>query len=170
MSEGGTIDMFEVKNDDFHIRSDQDEIRVDGLCRELLREFHRSLLVRGADPEEAGSLAHGADYFVRDFVVASQRRNLLDEAPGLVRRFAATWYIISTMEPTIGEISGILRGIRELYRFLRDKGLVSAAYCEKMEQECEDTAYYEKRIESFWEITGDGYPDWERECSLKSRP
>ncbi len=162
--------MLKVKKDDFDIRGDEDEIRVDGLCRDLLREFHGSLLERGAAQEEAGFLAHGADYFLRDFVIASQRRNLLDEAPGLVRRFAATWYIVSTMEPTIGEISGILRGIRELYRFLRDKGLVSSAYCETMEQECEDTGYYGKRIESFWEIDGDGYADWERECSLKGRP
>jgi hypothetical protein len=159
--------MIDLNKDDFHISSDQDEIRVDGLCRELLREFHRFLLERGIDPEEAGSLAHGADYFLRDFVVASRRSNLFDEEPGLVRRFAATWYIISTLEPTIGEIRGYLRGILELYRFLLDRGLISAAYCEEIEQECADTPYYEERIESFWKITGDGYPAWERECTLK---
>lgn len=150
----------------FTITNDDDEVRVDGLCRELLQEFHRSLLERGIAPEEAGSLAHGADYFLRDFVVASRRCNLFDEVPGLVRRFAATWYIISTLEPKIRELSGFVQGVCELFRFLRSKDLVSDTYHATVERECADLCYYEERIESFMKISGDGYLAWKRECSL----
>jgi hypothetical protein len=159
--------MIEVNKDDFDIKDDQDEIRVDGLCRDLLREFHRNLLERGIDPGEAGSLAHGADYFLRDFVIASRRRNLFDEVSGLVRRFAATWYIISTLEPTIQELSCFLKGIHELYGYLHAEGLISASCYEAVEQECSHIPYYEERIDSFWKIRGDSYLAWERECSLK---
>jgi hypothetical protein len=160
--------MIELTHNDFAIASDEDEIRVDGLCRELLRNFHHSLLQRGTQPLEAGFLAHGADYFLRDFVVAARRMNLLDGTPGIVRRFAATWYIISTLEPDWEELAGHLEGIRELYRFLHAEKLISTSCLEEAERECADRHYYEKRISSFRDITGDGYYAWERECTLKS--
>jgi hypothetical protein len=152
----------------FRITNDDDEVRVDGLCRDLLREFHGNLLERGTEPLEAGCHAHGADYFLRDFVVSARRCNPFDEAPGLVRRFAATWYIISTLEPSIRELSGLLKGVRELFRFLLEEGLISADYWSDVERECADIPYYEERIESFLKIRGDGYLAWERECSLKN--
>jgi hypothetical protein len=160
--------MMKPDKDTFRITNDDDEVRVDGLCRDLVREFHRNLLERGTEPLEAGCHAHGADYFLRDFVVSARRCNPLDDTPGQVRRFAATWYIISTLEPTIGELAGILRGVREFFRFLHARGLISAGYWSDVERECIDIPYYEERIQSFLEIRGDGYLAWERECSLKS--
>jgi len=159
--------MIAYDKNDFTIASDEDEVRVDGLCRELLREFHGALLEQGVVPLEAGSLAHGADYYVRDFVVSAQRLNLFEEQPGAVRRFAATWYIISNLEPGIDELAGHLRGVREFYRFLHRRKLVSRAFLERVEQECADTAYYEGRIESFWNMEAGGYQAWEAECTLK---
>lgn len=160
--------MIEFHKHDFDISSDQDEIRVDGLCRGLLREFHRILLDRGTAPLEAGLLAHGADYYLRDFLVAARRVNPFDEAHGMVRRFAATWYIISTLEPDIGELAGYLAGVREFYRFLHAAGSISRTCLDETEQECDDVPYYQQRIDSFFAITGDGYHAWENECTLKS--
>lgn len=161
--------MIELTKQDFDITSDEDEIRVDGICRELLREFHGYLLERGTPPLEAGSLAHGADYYLRDFLVACLRDNLLDERPGKVRRFAATWYIISTLEPNGEELVGYLKGVREFYRFLYALGGISALCLQQAELECGDMPYYEERIESFLAITGDGYSTWAKECPLKDR-
>jgi hypothetical protein len=118
-------------------------------------------------PLEAGTLAHGADYFLRDYLVSARRRNLFREKDGIVRAFAATWYIISTLEPTIEELTGHLNGVREFYHFLHAAGLVSGEYLGKIESECDDIGWYGERIESFWNIRGDGYLAWERECSLK---
>lgn len=151
----------------FRILSDEDEIRVDGLCRDLLKDFHRGLLVRGTPLREAGSLAHGADYFLRDYVVSARRENILDGTPGLIRRFAATWYVITTLEPSLDELAGHLKGVRAFFSFLREKGLISPSCLAQAEEECSDLGYYEKRIESFWNIKDDGYLAWERECTLK---
>ena len=163
----GMAAVTEIRKEDFNISSDRDEIRVDGLCRELLRGFHRYLLEKGTDPLEAGTLAHGADYYLRDFIVSSRRRNLFEEAPGLVRRFAATWYIISNLEPSAGELGAMLRGIMEFYRFLHEHELLSDDFMGIVEQECSDSPFYEERIRSFLEIRGDGYLAWERMCGLK---
>jgi hypothetical protein len=56
---------------DFTIVNDADELRVDERCRELLQRFHRHLLDAGIPPAEAGELAHGADYYLRDFLVSA---------------------------------------------------------------------------------------------------
>jgi len=159
--------MTKISRKDLEIMSDQDEIRADGLCRVILRDFHGSLLEKEIPPLEAGSLAHGADYFLRDYVVSARRENILDETPGLIRRFAATWYIISTLEPSLDELTGCLKGVRALFSFLHDKGLISSLCLSRAEQECSDLDYYGKRIESFWNITDDGYAAWEAECTLK---
>ncbi len=156
-----------VNKEDFRLGSLDDELRVDGLCQKLLKRFYFQLLEDGLPPERATLLANGADYFVRDFVVARMERNLFDETPGLVRRFAGNWYIVNTLEPHIAELSVHLEGIAAFYRFLHARGDISREYLDRIEAECGDTAWYGNRIESFWGITGDGYAAWERECSLK---
>ncbi|HJV34018.1 MAG TPA: hypothetical protein VJ604_03045, partial [Geomonas sp.] len=66
-----------------------------------------------------------------------------------------------------GEIEGYLAGIRAFYRFLYGHQLISLKFLQAIEAECGELDYYVSRIESFWNITGDGYHAWERECSLK---
>ncbi len=161
--------MIKLDKSDFTITSDDDEIRVDGLCRDLLKEFHGRLLQKDVSPLEAGALAHGADYFIRDFVISARRRNIFQESTNFVRPFAATWYIISNLEPTVEELAGHLKGVREFYRFLLAEGLISGTFLELIEKECDDIRWYGERIESFWNISDDGYLAWERECSLKER-
>ena len=156
-----------INRDDFRLGTLDDELRVDGLCRELLMEFYNRQLADGLDPETASMLAGSADYFIRDFVVSIMGRNIFCETPGLVRQFAGNWYIVSTLEPNGAELVGHLEGIRAFYRYLRDRDLISAGYLERVEAECDAFGYYEGRIDSFWKITADGYLAWERECSLK---
>jgi hypothetical protein len=145
----------------------EDELRVDRLCKDLLHSFYQENLDSGMSPEEATMLASGADYYVRDFVVSIMQRSILVERVGIVRQFAGNWYIVSTMEPNIKELDAHLQGIKAFYRFLHGHRLVSTSFLQAMEKECGDIAYYEGRIDSFWDITGDGYILWERECSLK---
>ncbi len=156
-----------VSRDDFRLGTLEDELRVDGLCKKLLRSFYSRLLEDGERPEKGTLFANSADYFVRDFVVACRQRNLFDERPGIVRQFAGNWYIVNTLEPDIAELSGHLAGIRAFYRFLRCHELISAEFLQEIEKECADTDFYARRIASFWEISGDGYFAWERECTLK---
>lgn len=158
-----------INKEDFKVDTVDDEIRADELCAQLLKQFHRNLLDQGVPPLEAGSLAHGADYFIRDFVVGVRQMNIFDEVPGIVRQFAGNWYIVNTLDPEMKVIIDYMAGIKAFYKYLHDENLISADYCAKIEAECNDTAYYEQRIKSFWNITGDGYLLWERECSLKKR-
>jgi hypothetical protein len=155
--------------DDFRLESLEDELRVDGLCQKMLGLFYSRLLAEGVPPERATLLASGADYYVRDFLVGFKARSPFDERPGIVRQFAGNWYIVNTMEPDINEIYGHLAGIRSFYCFLGLRNLVSPGFLAEIEQECSETEYYQGRIDSFWEIKGDGYGSWERECTLKDR-
>ena len=157
----------QVNKDDFRLETLDDELRVDGLCKKILMRFYFQLLEDGDSPERATFLANGADYFVRDFIVGFMQRNLFDERPGLVRQFAGNWYIVTTLEPNTTEISGHLDGIRAFYRFLSSRDFISPGYLDEIEKECADIDFYERRIASFWEIKGDGYAAWERECTLK---
>jgi hypothetical protein len=150
----------QINISDFDVVTLEDEIRVDGLCKGLLMEFYESLLAEGLDQSAATLLANGADHFTRDFVIGVKTLNLLTEHPGLVRQFAGNWYIVNTLEPTVEYLSDALPGVASFYRFLAEKGAISNEYCGQVEEECTDLSFYATRINSFWEITGDGYLEW----------
>jgi len=152
---------------DFEVVTLEDELRVDGLCRELLFSFYQDRLDAGIGEHEATLLANSADYFVRDFLIGARMLNLLDEAPGVVRRFAGNWYIVNNLEPQRAELAGHLNGIREFYHFLRRHDAIGNDFLAQIDRECCDIDYYDSRINSFWAIEGDGYYEWEAECSLK---
>ncbi|GFE58850.1 hypothetical protein [Geobacter sp. AOG1] len=156
-----------INKKDFDQETLDDSLRVDRLCQDILRCFYDALLEGGLSPEEATRMANGADYYIRDFVVDNRARNIFDERPGLVRQFAANWYIVSTIEPDVAQLGQYLDGILAFYRYLHDHKLVSARFLRQVEQECGDLAFYERRIEEFWAIKGDGYVAWEKACSLK---
>ena len=152
---------------DFRLGTLEDELRVDRLLRDQLFRFYEQLLYDGLSPDKATLLTNGADYFLRDFVVAKMEKNIFDEVPGLVSKFAGNWYIVNTLDPDITELSGHLEGVAAFYRFLCSLGFISEGYLDNLILECAETGWYAGRIESFWAIKGDGYIAWERECSLK---
>jgi hypothetical protein len=162
--------MKQLKSSDFDITTLDDELRVDSLCRDLLMAFYHERLEAGQDEHEATQLANSADYFIRDYVIGFRQLNILEESAGLVRGFAGNWYIVNTLEPTADEIGGHLRGIREFYHFLRRGGAISDTFLAAIDRECSDLEFYKGRIESFWDIQGDGYYQWESECSIKQKP
>jgi hypothetical protein len=152
---------------DFQIGTLEDELRVDGLCRELLMTFYHERIASGVSEHDATLLANSADLFLRDYLIGVRQLNLLESDPDVVRKFAGNWYIVNTMEPVIEEIAAHLAGIREFYLFLHSIEAIDAEFHGAVEQDCADLTYYQSRIDSFWEIKGDGYLEWERECSLK---
>ncbi len=153
---------------EFDIANLQDEIRADGLCRELLGIFCRHLVeTEKLPPARAGALAHGADYFLREFVIPDRRENIFRLRPGRVRQFAGNWYIVRNLEPNLAELTSILDGVAAFYGWCCDRGLVEAAVADAVRSDCGEHAFYGARIEAFWAITGDGYEAWERACTLK---
>lgn len=152
----------------FNISTLEDEIRADRLCADLLRAFVLCLTTEEAlEPARAGALAHGADYFLREFIIADRRENIYTPRPGRVRQFAGNWYIIKTLEPNLLELGGILEGVVAFYHFCLKNGRITAETLETLKAECADLAFYKQRIEDFWNITGDGYRRWCDGCSLQ---
>jgi len=152
---------------DFDITTLEDELRVDELCRELLLAFYHERAGAGLGEHEATLLASSADYYLRDYLIGARQINPLDPTPGNVRRFAGNWYIVNNLDPDPGELKTHLEGIREFYAWLAREGAIEESFSAAIDAECSALEYYKGRIGSFWDISGDGYFAWERECSLK---
>ena len=164
------LDLSRINPRDFDILSFEDELRVDELCSGLLMAVRDRLLADGTgDPLTVGALCQGADYFLRNFVVAECADNLLELPPERVRQFAGHWYIVRTLEPNLQELSSILGGIAACYRVLADVGLVDAVSAEAIASACADLPTYQRRIDDFWAIEGDGFDAWRAACPLPPR-
>lgn len=150
----------------FDIASLEDEIRVDHLCCEILQRFVATLRENGVEPLDAGRLTRGADYFVRDFLVADRRTNPLHPDPERIKQFGGNWYIITNLEPNLTELADILAGVTAFYRYLADMKLLKADYAEAMAEACTELSYFKERIEAFWDIEGDGFAAWDAGCPV----
>lgn len=160
-----------LNKSDYNITSLEDEIRVDQLCADLLRYFNQHLTQRGKlAPEEAGELCHGADYFLREFIIADRRENLFNIEPARIRQFAGHWYIIRTPEPNMTELQTVLNGTIEFYRFLAHQDLVPKELAGDIDAECLKLVYYQQRIDDFWALEGDGFDAWRQACPLEAVP
>lgn len=155
-----------LQQNQFTVTDLDSEIAVDGRCSELLKQFHQQLLQEGIDPLEGGQLANGADYFLRDFIIADRYMNLFTIDPCCVRQFAGHWYIIKNLEPNIKELATILQGVAVFYAYLYQNGHVSQILSEQIQTETADLELYNGRIDQFWQITDDGYAAWCQACPL----
>ncbi len=152
---------------DYDINELDDEIRVDQLCVDLLRHLYQNLTRESRmPPEQAGECCHGADYFLREFVIADRQENLFNIDSIRIRQFAGHWYIARTPEPNLTELKHILVGTAELYHYLARQELVDQSMAGEIASRCLDLDYYQQRINDFWAIEGDGYDAWRLACPL----
>ena len=169
MSERTPLAFSQVNADDFSVAALADEIRVDALCRRLLLAVRDQLLACGLAPAEAGRLCHGADLFLRDFVIAACGDNLFRLPPERVRQFAGHWYIVNTLEPHSDELAAILAGVAACYAAFAGHSLVSPALHAAVATACADLPAYHRRLEDYWAITADDYDHWRAACPLPLR-
>lgn len=154
--------------ENYDIGSLDDEIRINKLCKQLLKEFHQYLLQeRKFEPLEAGAQAAGADYFLLDYMIDNQRENIFAGSAAYLKKFAGHWYIISNLEPNIEELQVMLAGVAQFYQYCAQLKLIEAGNAEQITAACQQIDYYQQRIESFLDIVGDGYLTWSQECPLK---
>lgn len=159
----GPEDLFQI--DAFNITSLDDEIRADQLIGKLLRLFFRDQTERlGQEQEVAGRLARGADYFLREFVIADRRDNVFLIQPERVRQFAGNWYIVRNLEPNMAELGDVLEGVAAFYAWLSETKRIASESAKEIEQHCQDLNYYQHRIESFWAIEDNGFIAWNQAC------
>jgi len=157
----------EFEHEDFDLGSLEDELRVDSHCQTLLNHYYHYLQLHGKSAQQASDLAFCADYYVRDYVVDFSRQNLMRPEPGLVNRFAATWYITHTLDPEMPLLERHLEAIDAFYSFLHSLHYISQDELDYILEEVSRKDYYSRRIESFLAIKGDGYISWEAECPLR---
>ena len=154
--------------DDFNIGCLNDEIAVDKLTVEFLSAFHKHLLDnKGEEPLVAGSRARGADYFLRDFVIADRRDNIFRIEPDRVRQFGGNWYILSNMEPNMEELGDILAGVNAFYEYCSALELIGQETADEISAHCLALSYYQERIDAFHDIKDDGFIAWNEGCLVK---
>jgi hypothetical protein len=159
----------EFEHEDFDFITLEDELRVDELCQSLLKHFYQHLQLGGRTPQQASDLAFAVDFYMRDYVLDFSRQNVVRPQPGIIRRFAANWYITHTLDPEAAMLERSLEGIREFYRFLHGQHFICREELSWLEKEAAQNDYYRQRIENFLSIYGDGYVAWEAECPLADR-
>ena len=156
-----------AKIDDFSITDLDDEIEADKLCVEFISAFHKHLLNdKGVDPLIAGSRARGADYFLRDFIIADRRDNIFLIESDRVRQFGGNWYIISNMEPNIEELGEILAGVAVFYEYCNALELIDKETNDEIAAHCLALSYYQERIDAFHAIKDDGFIAWNDNCAV----
>ncbi len=144
----------------------EEELHADRQCVDILRQFHAHLLEQKTSPLVAGSLAQGADYFLRDFIISACQCSIFTPSKECVKQFAGHWYIVNTLEPSIEEIGPVLQAIAAFYQFLMQETLIDPKLAAHIINDCASTEWFSHRLDSFWAIEGDGYLRWRAECPL----
>jgi len=149
---------------DFDFSDMEEELRVDERCCALLFDFYQHLQAGGMAVEQASALAYCADYYLRDYLIDACRENVVRPSPGIVRYFAGNWFITHTLDPEMKVLEQYLQAINAFYAYLHSLHCISAEELSILEKEAGDLGYYAGRIESFLNITGDGYTTWAADC------
>ncbi len=154
----------EFEHDDFEFDTIDEELLVDGRCQQILKQFYLFLQQQGMAAEQASELAFAADLYLRDYLIDFGRQNIVRPQPGIVIKFAGSWYITHTLDPEFASLERHLTALSELYRFLHRRHLISAEELSFLLEEAGQLEFYRQRIDSFLNLTGAGFVAWDAEC------
>lgn len=154
----------EFEHDDFDFDTIDEELLVDGRCQQILKQFYLFLQQQGMAAEQASELAFSADLYLRDYLIDFGRQNIVRPKPGIVVSFAGSWFITHTLDPELVMLERHLTAISELYRYMNRQHLISADELDFLLKEAGELVFYRQRIESFLNLTGDGFAAWDAEC------
>lgn len=156
---------FPFEHDDFEFETIDEELVVDERCQNILKQFYLYLQQQlGMAPEHASELAFSADLYLRDYLIDFGRQNIVRPQPGIVTKFAGSWFITHTLDPEFAMLAGHLQAIAELYRYLHIQHLISAEELAFLLEEVNNQDFYRRRIDAFTQISGDGFVAWDAEC------
>jgi hypothetical protein len=154
----------EYEHDDFNFDTIDEELLVDERCQQILKKFYLSLQQQGMSAEQASELAFSADLYLRDYLIDFGRKNIVRPEPGIITLFAASWFITHTLDPEFSMLERHLKAIVELYRYLHNQHIISAEELSYLLKEAVLYEFYSQRIDSFINLTGDGFAAWDAEC------
>ncbi len=157
-----------INSQNYNIDSLETEIRADQHCTQLLKYFHRWLLDEHQFAAlEAGQLAAGVDYFLREFLIGAKRLNIFSATADQLRQFGGNWYIISNLEPNTVELDPMLHGTALFYSYLEGLNLFKKIDVKAIDEVAQNGTYFIGRIEDFHQLKDNGYSAWDQACSLK---
>ncbi len=154
----------EFDHDDFEFETIDEELLVDGRCQQILKKFYLFLQQQGMAAEQASEMAFSADLYLRDYLLDFGRQNIVRPQPGIVKKFAASWFITHTLDPEIKVLERHLSAITELYRFMNRQHLISAAELAFLIHETGELEYYRQRVDAFLNLTGAVFAEWDADC------
>ena len=151
-------------HEDFNFDTIDEELLVDGRCQQILKQFYLFLQQQGMVAEQASELAFSADLYLRDYLIDFGRQNIVRPQPGIVTKFAGSWYITHTLDPELAMLERHLTALSELYRFMHRQHLISADELSFLLEEAGNIDFYRQRIDSFLNLTGGGFAEWDAGC------
>lgn len=153
----------EFEHVDFEFDTIDEELLVDERCQQILKHFYFFLQQQGMTAEQASELAFSADLYLRDYLIDFGRQNIVRPRPGIVTTFAASWYITHTLDPEPAALERHLTALSELYRYMHRQHLISADELSFLLEEAGQLDLYRQRIDSFLNLSGDGFVAWDAE-------
>lgn len=157
----------EFEHDDFEFNTIDEELLVDQRCQQLLKHFYLNLLQQGVVAETASEMAFSADLYLRDYLLDFGCQNVVRPQPGIIRKFAGSWFITHTLDPEFSMLEQHLKAIMKFYGYLRRQHLISEEELVFLGQEAAEVEFYKVRIDGFLGLTGDGFVAWDQECPAK---
>ena len=157
----------EFEHDDFEFDTIDEELLVDGRCQQILKQFYLFLQQQGMVAEQASELAFSADLYLRDYLIDFGRQNIVRPKPGIVTTFAGSWFITHTLDPDLAMLERHLTALSELYRYMHRQHLVSAEELSFILEEAAQIEFYRQRIDSFLNLTGEGFVAWDAGCPAR---
>lgn len=149
----------------YHITCLQDEVTADQNCHLLLKDFaHYEVACGRQTPQEAGKLAHGADYFLRDFIIGYCRSHIFTFGPEQVYQFGGHWYMLKALHPEFSELNSILKAVKAFAWFCYEHKLRDLSSAQAVAATCDEKAFFEQRLEAFFNLSADDYPAWQQAC------
>ncbi len=156
--------VIEFIHDDFEFETIDEELLVDGRCQQILKQFYLFLQQQGMAAEQASELAFSADLYLRDYLIDFGRQNIVRPQPGIITKFAGSWFITHTLDPEFAVLERHLTALSELYRFMHRQHLISVDELSYLLDEAGQLDFYRQRIDSFLNLTGDGFVAWDAIC------
>ena len=157
----------QFEQDDFEFDTIDEELLVDERCQQILKQFYLFLQQQGMSAERASELAFSADLYLRDYLIDFGRYNIVRPRPGIITAFAGSWFITHTLDPESAVLERHLTALYQLYGFMHRQHLISAEELSFLLNEAAQLEYYNQRIDSFLNLSGDGFVAWDAGCPAK---
>ncbi|MDH7513954.1 MAG: hypothetical protein QHH14_13490 [Clostridiales bacterium] len=160
--------MEELKDEHFEcIKEDNSEEENDKqwqLSKIVFDQFYEYLKNKGLNENTAGRRTDRAAFFIMNYLfVYDDARNILEVSEDTVRKFLGNWYIRKFWNPSIRGINSYLKAISDFYTFLKDRGFISKEQLSEIKDVCKDKAWFEMRLQTYFEAQGDDFYDWIQE-------